>query len=1108
MGKDLEITAQRWQSLCLLVQQLADWVSASTADAKPAPAPVSEPVVQELVKLRTLVEQRMGDLQSRIDSAAAAQLGRQTTVMEEEAGFAPRSKSGLLSIGAVGGGQRPGAGGLWGATPGPRRPSGVPHHGSFRASPPPELPSSPSAAGGLTSAGGGFTSGFTSPAPPDESLSPPGAAGRPHSPESERRFVQTVVAAQRHQGQPEVLVEGVGSQRNTEPGASTPPPEQPADVRARDSPPANSVRRNTERSMTRVQSCNTISPRKSGLEYSLSGGVLPLTNLPSELDLMPDSALGSRAGTGVGDNAVVRTSQRLQVYSLEDEQDEAMFAAQPALILPDCGWYTAFEFLYLLLTCYEAGVTTAAAAGNLWEERPDWWLVALHGFATAVYIVHIALQHRVAVLHGWQLIDEDQALVRRLYHRGWFPADVAMSIPYDLIVLPFSVLGFRTLQLLRTLRITRVFTLFRTSDPLRRQRYQAHLSLAVVLLTHHVIACLHYCARYGCDGGERGNWEEYTESLYWAVQTTTSVGYGDIQERTADVGMRWLALTVMLVGSGLYGWFLGQISAYVMSLDHLERKQEETKAMLTSLMVRYDVPLSIQKEAFCIYPLIFSSGAHNFAEALELLPPFMRLKISDYMTIKLLRQVPMFAEAEHSILRALARLLTRHVVEPDCELISIGETGKEMYFLVTGAVEVLAPAGDQGQEGELRRVVILRDGSWFGEIAILKESRRTAAIRTITACDLYMLTKEDFWDLLTLHPGSRFENKILEEVERRMQGVSHAAALDPGGADSGAAPLGGNPLQDATVALDALDDDGDTESESEAAGGGRAVSPPDRTEESAATPGRETQRSSRASRASGRRSTGSVAPAPVTAPSGAKKVDAFRRALAVARMRTMVSGVSAAQGAASPAPAALERSMASEAPDLRIDVFGAKAKKPANKAGMRLRLRAEAEVSRIVEEQGEGRGSVIALADTLSMSQARSRSPSTRSEFFSGSSPLTLASRGAQASAALSMRGSVRSSVIGDFVRTPKRQRPPSGANLVDRGGGGIDPTAALLGDLGRSSSLPSHPPQPPPQNPPTLDASGWQEAVPPGAPRGSESTPKPASGSAHSLRSPTQPGT
>lgn len=43
-------------------------------------------------------------------------------------------------------------------------------------------------------------------------------------------------------------------------------------------------------------------------------------------------------------------------------------------------------------------------------------------------------------------------------------------------------------------------------------------------------------------------------------------------------------------------------------------------------------------------------------------------------------------------------------------------------------------------------------GQFFGEIALLVDVARTASVVAITYCDLYMLTKDDLWDVMEEYP--------------------------------------------------------------------------------------------------------------------------------------------------------------------------------------------------------------------------------------------------------------------------------------------------------------------------------------------------------------------
>ena len=441
----------------------------------------------------------------------------------------------------------------------------------------------------------------------------------------------------------------------------------------------------------------------------------------------------------------------------------------PCLLLPESLEVTLLEGLVLLFSAWEAIFATYDAATYRFQTHPTPFEIAFTCTATLIYFIFIGINFNRARLIAWTLIDDDRPATIQYYIRHWMPFDFAVGFPVDLICLASGeVLGFRICQLVRVLKLVRSFSLFGTSNPLYDRRYSPSIAVVWIFFLHHVSACIHMAVKE-----KNENWSHYVDSLYWAVQTTTSVGYGDLEDNTTTK-MQILSIVLMFVGSGFYGWFLGNISVYFMSQDHVEQKQKHMRSMLLSLMNRYEVPLSVQKEAFCIYPFIFGDGASsNFTEILNLFPPYMQMKIGVQVKLKLLRQVPMFKKAEEYILEKLAGKLNRLLLEPDTTIIEIDEVGKEMFFISSGAVEVLIRAGNT-----FKQIVLLRDGSWFGEIAILRESRRTAAVRTVTVCDLFMLTKDNFLGLVNEHPDSVFAKSITEEVDRRIRALGHDPTAD------------------------------------------------------------------------------------------------------------------------------------------------------------------------------------------------------------------------------------------------------------------------------------------------------------------------------------------
>ena len=123
-----------------------------------------------------------------------------------------------------------------------------------------------------------------------------------------------------------------------------------------------------------------------------------------------------------------------------------------------------------------------------------------------------------------------------------------------------------------------------------------------------------------------------------------------------------------------------------------------------------------------------------------------------------LRTIPLFGNLDGDLLLALA---DSFVVERHDEgqiLFEEGDPGDKLYFIDHGEVEVVAT----GPTGEERRAAMLRDGDYFGEMALLRDGPRTATVRTRAPSVLLSLDREQFLDLLQALPnlGTAFERGL------------------------------------------------------------------------------------------------------------------------------------------------------------------------------------------------------------------------------------------------------------------------------------------------------------------------------------------------------------
>ncbi|MDQ2911156.1 MAG: MFS transporter [Actinomycetota bacterium] len=113
--------------------------------------------------------------------------------------------------------------------------------------------------------------------------------------------------------------------------------------------------------------------------------------------------------------------------------------------------------------------------------------------------------------------------------------------------------------------------------------------------------------------------------------------------------------------------------------------------------------------------------------------------------LELLRSIPIFAPLSPPVLEQLsARLVPVHVPAGE-EIVRRGEPGERFYIVAEGEVEILVDEGPPRREGP---------GSYFGEIALLRDVPRTATVRAMTDVELYALDREDFLGAVTGHAGS------------------------------------------------------------------------------------------------------------------------------------------------------------------------------------------------------------------------------------------------------------------------------------------------------------------------------------------------------------------
>jgi len=131
---------------------------------------------------------------------------------------------------------------------------------------------------------------------------------------------------------------------------------------------------------------------------------------------------------------------------------------------------------------------------------------------------------------------------------------------------------------------------------------------------------------------------------------------------------------------------------------------------------------------------------------------FKKKEIEEEGILHVLKQVPIFRDLNKRELKMVDRILHKRTYAKDEVIFNEGEPGVGMYIIESGTVHIIL-----GQEKKL--LAVLSKGDFFGEMALLLETPRTAAAIAHTPLHMLGFFQPDLFSLLETHP--RIGNKVL-----------------------------------------------------------------------------------------------------------------------------------------------------------------------------------------------------------------------------------------------------------------------------------------------------------------------------------------------------------
>ena len=133
------------------------------------------------------------------------------------------------------------------------------------------------------------------------------------------------------------------------------------------------------------------------------------------------------------------------------------------------------------------------------------------------------------------------------------------------------------------------------------------------------------------------------------------------------------------------------------------------------------------------------------------------MKLRKNAKVELIRKIPLFKNCSSREIGQIAGIADEIDLKEGKELTQEGKPGREFFVLVEGKADVLKKG---------RKINTLGAGDFFGEIAIIKRTPRTATVKATSPVRALVITERNFRTLLDRSPD--IERKVLEELADRL----------------------------------------------------------------------------------------------------------------------------------------------------------------------------------------------------------------------------------------------------------------------------------------------------------------------------------------------------
>ena len=379
--------------------------------------------------------------------------------------------------------------------------------------------------------------------------------------------------------------------------------------------------------------------------------------------------------------------------------------------------------------------------------------------------------------HGRTIIVTNKSQISQKYVRSRkFKIDLFAVIPFDLISAGIGShhLLFRLSKLIRVSQIPQVVTDLQNHLDTCAHIKTTEIQRSVLLMILYSLLLIVWSSA-GWNALRQG--ESGVISVYWAITTLSTVGYGDVTPE--DFVETVYALVVGAIGAVFTAAVVANVTSFFHDAEISEHNYEHKMTCIKRFIDRHKISHDSAQRVIEYFEYIDQeqNGLSESVILREAIPDHLRSTILTHITQPMVESCDFFANCEIGLIRKIMTSLEQVFFGAHYMVLNNRVPSNSMYFIKKGMVHLMK---NNGEGTSLKIIRKLDANDSFAEGCLVEYWEKNPFVaQTASECELWVLKRSVFQKLLDEFPPSRqrlnIDTNQNNELLRRRASVHDAA---------------------------------------------------------------------------------------------------------------------------------------------------------------------------------------------------------------------------------------------------------------------------------------------------------------------------------------------